>query len=55
MRATTPMTPARITVTAIAVNIALKFVLVWGFHLGIAGIALGTSLGAWTNVALLYF
>jgi putative peptidoglycan lipid II flippase len=46
-------TPARITVTAIAVNIALKFVLVWGFHLGIAGIALGTSLGAWTNVALL--
>jgi putative peptidoglycan lipid II flippase len=47
------MTPARVTVTAIAVNIALKFVLVWGFHLGIAGIALGTSLGAWTNVGLL--
>ena len=47
------VTPARITVTAIAVNIALKFLLVWGFHLGIAGIALGTSLGAWTNVALL--
>src|SRR5271154_661820 len=46
-------TPARITVTAIAVNIALKFLLVWGFHLGIAGIALGTSLGAWTNVGLL--
>lgn len=46
-------TPARITVTAIAINIALKFALVWGVHLGIAGIALGTSLGAWTNVALL--
>jgi putative peptidoglycan lipid II flippase len=46
-------TPARITVTAIAINIALKFALVWGLHLGIAGIALGTSLGAWMNVALL--
>jgi len=37
------------------VNIALKFILVWGFHLGIAGIALGTSIGAWTNVGLLAF
>jgi putative peptidoglycan lipid II flippase len=47
------MTPARVTVTAIAVNIALKIVLVWGLHLGIAGIALGTSFAAWVNVALL--
>jgi putative peptidoglycan lipid II flippase len=46
-------TPARVTVTAIAINIALKFALVWGAHLGIAGIALGTSFGAWTNVGLL--
>jgi putative peptidoglycan lipid II flippase len=28
-------------------------VLVWGFHLGIAGIALGTAFGAWLNVAQL--
>lgn len=49
------ITPARITVTAIAVNIAFKFILVWGFHLGIAGIALGTSIGGWLNVALLVF
>src|SRR5579885_353754 len=47
------MTPARITVTAILVNVALKVVFVWGAHLGVAGIALGTSLGAWTNVGLL--
>jgi putative peptidoglycan lipid II flippase len=47
------MTPARVTVTAIVVNIALKFILVWGFGLGIAGIALGTSVGAWVNVASL--
>jgi putative peptidoglycan lipid II flippase len=49
------MTPARVTVTAIAVNIACKFVLVWGFHFGVAGIALGTSIGAWLNVGLLAF
>ncbi|HEX4533602.1 MAG TPA: murein biosynthesis integral membrane protein MurJ [Rhizomicrobium sp.] len=47
------MTPARATVTAIAANIALKIVFVWGLHLGIAGIALGTSFGAWINVAVL--
>jgi len=49
------MTPARVTVTAIAVNIALKLVFVWGLNLGVAGIALGTSVGAWLNVALLIF
>ncbi len=48
-------TPARITVTAIAVNIALKMVFVWGFDLGVAGIALGTAAGAWLNVGLLVF
>jgi putative peptidoglycan lipid II flippase len=48
-------TPARITVFAMLANIALKVVLVWGFHLGIAGVALGTSLGAWLNVAILTF
>ena len=47
------MTPARATVTAIIANIALKIVFVWGFHLGLAGIALGTSLGAWMNVGIL--
>lgn len=47
------MTPARVTISAIVVNIALKFILVWGFGLGIAGIALGTSVGAWVNVGSL--
>jgi putative peptidoglycan lipid II flippase len=47
------MTPARVTMAAIAINIALKVVFVWGFHFGIGGIALGTSLGAWSNVAIL--
>ncbi|HEY1638319.1 MAG TPA: murein biosynthesis integral membrane protein MurJ [Rhizomicrobium sp.] len=46
-------TPARITVFAMLCNIALKVLLVWGFHLGIAGVALGTALGAWLNVGIL--
>jgi putative peptidoglycan lipid II flippase len=49
------ITPARATVASIAINIAFKIVLVWGFGFGIAGIALGTSLGAWANVAQLVF
>jgi putative peptidoglycan lipid II flippase len=46
-------TPARATVTALAINIALKVVLVWGLHMGVAGLALGTAAGAWINVLLL--
>jgi putative peptidoglycan lipid II flippase len=47
------MTPARVTMSAIAVNIALKVLFVWGLHLGVAGIALGTALAAWVNVGAL--
>jgi putative peptidoglycan lipid II flippase len=47
------VTPVRATVTAMICNIALKFVFVWGFGLGVAGIALGTALGAWINVGML--
>ena len=46
-------TPARITFIAFAANIAMKVVLVWGLHLGVAGIALGTAFGAWLNVGQL--
>jgi len=46
-------TPMRATVIAMTCNIALKVVFVWGFDLGVAGIALGTALGAWINVGLL--
>ncbi len=47
------ITPAKATVTAILANIALKVILVWGFHFGVTGVALGTSLGAWVNVGVL--
>jgi len=43
----------RATVAAVAVNIALKIVLVWGAQMGATGIALGTALAAWVNVGLL--
>ncbi len=46
-------TPVRATLVAVAVNITLKFILVWGAHLGAVGIALGTALGAWANVSML--
>jgi putative peptidoglycan lipid II flippase len=48
-------TPARVTIVALICNILLKIVFVWGFHLGIAGVALGTSIGAWLNVGILTF
>ena len=47
------MTPVRATVTAMICNIALKMLFVWGLHLGVAGLALGTALAAWINVGLL--
>ncbi len=46
-------TPARCTVTSIFCNIAVKVLLVFGLGWGIAGIALGTALGAWVNVGAL--
>ena len=46
-------TPARATVIALASNVALKVLFVWGLHMGVAGLALGTAAGAWINVAIL--
>jgi putative peptidoglycan lipid II flippase len=46
-------TPARVTVFAIAANIAMKVALVWGLDFGLAGIAFGTAFGAWVNVGTL--
>ncbi len=47
------LTPAKATATAIVSNILLKIVFVWGLDLGVAGIALGTAIGAWINVGIL--
>jgi putative peptidoglycan lipid II flippase len=48
-------TPVRATIASVAVNVALKFALVWGLHFGAVGIALGTSLAAWVNVGVLVY
>jgi peptidoglycan biosynthesis protein MviN/MurJ (putative lipid II flippase) len=39
----------------VAVNIGMKFLLVWGLGMGATGVALGTSCGTWANVALLFW
>lgn len=46
-------TPVRATLLAVAVNVGLKFLFVWGLGWGAFGVALGTSLGSWANVSLL--
>jgi putative peptidoglycan lipid II flippase len=46
-------TPVRATILSVVVNIALKIGLVWGLNFGAVGIALGTALAAWANVAVL--
>jgi len=63
MRVTAPIfyargdtaTPVRATLVAVAVNIAVKVTLVWGFHFGAVGIALGTAIAAWVNFGMLLF
>jgi putative peptidoglycan lipid II flippase len=45
-------TPLYASLTAIAVNVALKLVLTGPY--GVAGLALATAIGAWINLALLY-
>jgi putative peptidoglycan lipid II flippase len=46
-------TPVRATVVSVIANIAMKVAFVWGLNLGVIGIALGTSLGAWVNFGML--
>lgn len=48
-------TPVRAVLVAVAVNVSLKFLLVFGLHLGALGVALGTSAGSWANVGVLFW
>jgi putative peptidoglycan lipid II flippase len=45
--------PVRATMISVLVNIVLKFAFVWGLGFGAVGLALGTSLAIWVNVAVL--
>ena len=46
-------TPMRGTLLAVAVNVGMKLLFVAVLHWGAFGVALGTSLGSWANVAML--
>jgi putative peptidoglycan lipid II flippase len=46
-------TPVRATLVSVLANIGMKVTLVWGAHLGVIGLALGTSTGAWVNLGIL--
>ena len=46
-------TPMRGTLLAVIVNVGMKLFLVIAMHWGAFGVALGTSLGTWANIALL--
>jgi putative peptidoglycan lipid II flippase len=45
------VTPMLVAIVAILINVGLKFLLIP--HLGVAGLALATSVGAWINLLLL--
>jgi len=45
-------TPVIASLTALALNVGLK--IVFAGHLGAAGLALATAIGAWVNLAILY-
>jgi putative peptidoglycan lipid II flippase len=46
-------TPVVATVTSIVVNLGVKLALIVGLSFGAVGLALGTSIGAWLNLAIL--
>jgi putative peptidoglycan lipid II flippase len=47
-------TPVKIALVVLAANIILNFVLIWGFGLGIGGLAAAVALSSWLNCAILY-
>lgn len=47
-------TPVVATFAAIGVNVAIKLATIWGLGWGAEGLALGTSVGAWINFAILF-
>ena len=46
-------TPVIATIIAMVCNLAVKFGLIVGLHFGVEGLALGTAVGTWVNVATL--
>jgi putative peptidoglycan lipid II flippase len=49
------VTPLKISIVSVAINVALAVLLFFHFRLGVVGLALATAIAAWVNVALLAF
>jgi putative peptidoglycan lipid II flippase len=47
-------TPVKIALVVLVANVILNFVLIWGFGLGIGGLAAAVALSSWLNCAILY-
>jgi putative peptidoglycan lipid II flippase len=47
------VTPLKISIVSVVVNIVLAVLLFFQFRLGVVGLALATAVAAWVNVALL--
>jgi putative peptidoglycan lipid II flippase len=47
-------TPVKIAVIVLIANVILNYVLIWGFGLGIGGLAAAVAISSWLNCAILY-
>ena len=47
-------TPVKIALVVLVVNVILNFVLIWGFGLGIGGLAAAVAISSWLNCLILY-
>jgi putative peptidoglycan lipid II flippase len=47
-------TPVKTALVVLVVNVILNFVLIWGFGLGIGGLAAAVAISSWLNCTILY-
>src|SRR4051812_25688697 len=47
-------TPVKIAVVVLVANVILNYVLIWGFDLGIGGLAAAVAISSWLNCGILY-
>ena len=47
-------TPVKIAIVVLVANVILNYVLIWGFNLGIGGLAAAVAISSWLNCGILY-
>jgi putative peptidoglycan lipid II flippase len=47
-------TPVKTALVVLVINVILNFVLIWGFGLGIGGLAAAVAISSWLNCGILY-